>query len=320
MEFFTVFFVVQYFTDYDLLFVECLQHLSRIGLGNGNRIQAFSFEINDEAISLVVQHTHLVDVDDVGAVAAHQAAGIHAVVLDGLHLAAQHVARNNAAALVEHVDVVVLRLDVIQVIELDGQFQVAIVIHEVDDLSVLGHHLVVRLHQVALCEHQPLLGVLEKHHQVGDDVWHRQGDESDEQTLGEDITEAISCRLDLEIRNAGVKSRDDHNLDQQPQDIRSQGKMPQLLDSEGHQHTAAGQKEGTDTDESHRVHKVTVGAQLEPCGVGKRRVNREKHQGEQGGDNHIQRLPDGFCQTLRGLRYQSFGESHQDYSKIAAKL
>ena len=93
--------------------------------------------------------------------AAHQTTGIHAVVGDGLHLATQHVARNVAATLVKHIDVVVLRLDVIEVVQFDRQFQVAVVVHQVDDFGVLGHHLVVRFHRVALGEHQALSRVFQ---------------------------------------------------------------------------------------------------------------------------------------------------------------
>ena len=96
-----------------LLLIKRLQHLRRIGLGNRYRLQPFAFEVDNEAVGFVVQDAHLLDVDDIGAVATHQAAGIHAVVGNGLHLAAQHIAGNVAASLIKHVDIVVLCLDII---------------------------------------------------------------------------------------------------------------------------------------------------------------------------------------------------------------
>ena len=101
------------------------------------------------------------------------------------------------------------------------------------------------------------------------------------------------------------------DFQEQPKDVEPHWEVPQLLDGEGHQHAAASQEKRARADKSHRVKEVAVGAELEPRGVGEGRVGGQKHQSEQCGDNHIERLPDGFCQAFRRLRYQSFWEFHR---------
>ena len=95
--------------------------------------------------------------------------------------------------------------------------------------------------------------------------------------------------------------------------------MSHLLDGEGHQHTAASQEESARPDEGERTQEEAARSHLEPSRVGEGRVGRQKHQCEQGRDNHIERLPDGFCQTFRRLRYQAFREFHWLLLKIRGK-
>ena len=197
-----------------LLLVERLQNLRRVGLRDGDGIETFALKVDDEAVGLVVEHAHLLDVDDIGTVAAHQRAGIHTVVGDGLHLAAEQIAGDDTAPLVKHVDVVVLRLDVIEVVELDGQFQVAVVVHQVDDFGVLRHHLVVRLHRVTLGEHEALSGVFQQDRQYGDRIGDRQGNKSDEDTFGIKVSKTMVCGLNLKIRDEGMTHRNDHDFEE----------------------------------------------------------------------------------------------------------
>ena len=197
-----------------LLLIKCLQNLRRIGLRNRNGIESLAFEVDDETIGFVMEHTYFLDVDDIGSVAAHQTAGIHAIICDGLHFAAEHITCDGAAALVKHIDIVILSLDVIQIVELDGQLQIAVIVHQVDDLGVFGHYLVVRLHRVALGEHKALSRVFQQDGQYGDGVRHRQSDKGDENAFGIEIAETMVGGSDFEVGNQRVAHRDDHDFEE----------------------------------------------------------------------------------------------------------
>ena len=55
-----------------LFLIERLQHLLSIGLGYWDGLQSFAFEVENEAVGFVVQYADFLDVNDVGAMAAHQ--------------------------------------------------------------------------------------------------------------------------------------------------------------------------------------------------------------------------------------------------------
>lgn len=302
-----------------LLLIKSFQNFCRVGLRNRDGIQSFALKVNDEAVGFVVQHAHLLDVDDIGTVAAHQTAGIHAVVGDGLHLATQHVARNSTAALIEDIDIIVLRLDVVEVVELDGQLQVAVVVHQVDDLGVLGHHFIVRFHRVALGEHEALSCVFQQDRQYGNGVRHSQGDKGDEDALRKEIAETVVGGADLEIGNQSVDHRDDHDFEEKPEEIEPKGEMPALSDDPIHQQSAEYQEHGASAYKSGGDEEIVSSSHLEPCRFRERDVSRQKHQREQRRDNDIEHLSDGFGQALRRLRYQAFWDFHRLFLKIRGK-
>ena len=86
--------------------------------------------------------------------------------------------------------------------------------------------------------------------------------------------------------------------------------MPALFDDPIHHHSTENQKHSARPDESGGDEEIMATSHLKPSRFRKRDVCGQKHQGEQRRDNHIKHLPDGFCQALRRLRYQAFGESH----------
>ena len=252
-----------------------------------------------------MQYAHLLDVDDIRTVATHQTAGIHTVVCDGLHLTAQHVTCNGTAALVEHIDIIVFCLDVIKVVEFHGQLQIAVVVHQVDDLGVLGHHLVVRLHRVALGEHKAALRVFQQDSQYCDGVRHSQSDKGDKDAFGIEIAETVVGGSDFKIGDEGVAHRDNHDLEKQPQEVEPEGEMPALSDDPVHQHAAQNQEHGACPYESRRDEEIVASSHLKPCRFREGDVCGEKHQCEQRRDDDIKHLADGFRQAFRRLGYQS---------------
>ena len=95
--------------------------------------------------------------------------------------------------------------------------------------------------------------------------------------------------------------------------------MPALSDDPIHQYTAQGQEQHTRTDKSGRDEEIVAFANLEPCCFRKRDVCGKKYQREQRGDDNIEHLADGFCQTFRRLCYQSFWKSHRYFVEIRGK-
>lgn len=116
--------------------------------------------------------------------------------------------------------------------------------------------------------------------------------------------------LDQEIGEIGVESPNQYDLQEQPQEVGPHRKMPQLFDAEGHQQAAARQEKGADTHKSHGSNKTAVGAQLEPRGVGKRSVGRQKHQSEQHGYDHVLCLAEGVGQAFRDLCDELLADLH----------
>ena len=95
--------------------------------------------------------------------------------------------------------------------------------------------------------------------------------------------------------------------------------MPALFDGPIHHHSAENQKHSASPDESGSDEEIMTTSHLKPSRFRKRDVCGQEHQGEQRRDNHIKHLPDGFCQALRRLRYQAFGEFHSVCSKQRGK-
>ena len=87
-----------------------------------------------------------------------------------------------------------------------------------------------------------------------------------------------------------------------------------------HQHSTEYQEHSTRTHESGGDEEIVPSSHLEPCCFRKWNIGRQKHQRKQRRDDDIDDLTGRFCQALRRLRYQAFGEFHWVYSKIAAKI
>ena len=87
--------------------------------------------------------------------------------------------------------------------------------------------------------------------------------------------------------------------------------MPHLLDEPCHQCSTEGQKQGASTHKCQGGEEIVPFSDLKPSGGGKRNISRQKNERKQSRDDDVDRLADRFCQTLRGLRYQSFWVFHQ---------
>ena len=82
--------------------------------------------------------------------------------------------------------------------------------------------------------------------------------------------------------------------------------MSAFSDDPVHQDTAQCQKHHAGAYESGGDEEIVAFTHLEPCRFRERDVGGQKHQSEQRRDDDIKQLSDGFCQTFRRLRYQSF--------------
>ena len=98
-------------------------------------------ELDIHAVTVVTEDTYLVLIDDVAPMTADEP--VAELALDGLGSATQHVVAQLAVGLVVYLHIVVLRLHVVEAVNVDAHLQAAGAVYQVDELGVGALGLVV---------------------------------------------------------------------------------------------------------------------------------------------------------------------------------
>ena len=111
-------FLLVYRVKQRLLLCEVCQYGVGIGLGYRQRLYVFIAKVKEVAVALLSEHADLADIDYVFPVASDKAAAFEAV-LDRFKTATQHVLLEFALAVsVPDLDVVVVRLYVVEIVRI----------------------------------------------------------------------------------------------------------------------------------------------------------------------------------------------------------
>lgn len=184
-----------------------------VGFRYGNLSDTVVCEADVHAVAVVAEDAHLALVDEVATVAADEPAA--EAGFDGLGGAAQHVVAQFAVRVVVYLHVVVLRLYVVEAVDVDTHLQSAGAIDEMDELGVGIFGLVVHYIHAQAVEQLALMtvgGMLQAYdiRYDNDDGQHHDGTPQD----GEE--EVGLCKVKKCGEN-GINERNHHHLATYPE-------------------------------------------------------------------------------------------------------
>ena len=114
---------------------EELDNCIRISLRYRNRVYSFEVEIYIKTVAFVSQNFYFLCVDNVSPVASHERS-VSEGFFNCLYLASNHITIQQSVFRIISYCVVIFCLDVIQVIEFDGEFQNSFIVGNIYDVNI----------------------------------------------------------------------------------------------------------------------------------------------------------------------------------------
>ena len=121
----------------ETLLTKELEDILRVVFRDGDGRGDCGVEFDDEAVFALFEDADVTSVDHVGSVASDDTFFAH-IVLDGLESASDHGRAAFLAVAVVDCEVVVGTFDVEEVVDVDGEFEFALGVEEIDHLLVVG--------------------------------------------------------------------------------------------------------------------------------------------------------------------------------------
>ena len=276
------------------LLLEAGEDVAGVGFGDGDGGDGVVFEVEFVAVFFFAEDFDFVEVDDVFAVAADEAAAAEAL-FDGFEAAADHVFFHGAGAVgVPDDDVVVVGFDVVEVGEADGEAHDAAVVEEGYFLEVfVGVDRFVGDDVAGVHQADGFVHVDDGQVHAGDDVWDDQGDEGVDQGVEEegqgrvvfqgDDPEGFGPQGDERVEQA-----DEEHFGQVPEDVLRPGHLPEAAGGVHDAFAQDDQQEGGEV-EGYCQAEGAGRAEGEPDVVGEGDAEQHEEHGKEGREGHGRR-------------------------------